>query len=1180
MANVAIVQAKPSKMSINKYFPEIVSNHTVTNFSLTDNPDLKKVLVRDTNIKINVEEFDFIILIGTEPLKYFSSKTSITECSGSLVPSNVKRFGEHKGMLAITNPFAMIFRPEAKEPFDLALSRITDIVNGVSRGKAECFYSSSAVSDALIYDTCDKAEQSGVLAMDSETTSFHIHKGHIIGLCLSAEPFTGTYTHADVISEAGLQRIQQVLDNPKVDVVGHNMKFDLKFFKHHFGLNFDKAFGENRVSDTMLMHSLLDERKGHGLKQLANKFTDMGNYDAELDEWKKNYCKENSISSDDFTYDLIPWDIIQEYGCLTKESKVLLEDGSWEEIGNLVASKYSGGVMSLNETTNTFEPKKVTGWYKNKHSSKQWYKVEFNCGVDPAQAKTNSRWGTLNGPVFTPDHRMLTDHGYVEIALLDPSVHKMVSNELTLSDDGMQVVLASLLADGTLQSKHGVGAGIFLSQSKNHRSNLDFKVASLGGCSGYYKELAPRNSNQNGQLHFYSDYTKQFSDMYHELDTRENSNSYKLLFTKELASRLDVRALACWYMDDGNLPSEGSCPRIWSTTSSEEERECMLDWLADLGVEAEFYATGDNAFIQIMNYHYFFKLIAPYMNKDMLYKIKGYDGDDACSYVWNFERKHPYHQTIVSVQKWDPPASRRGYQTSWCIDVEDNHNFVTQTGVVHNCMDADATIRLYHKFLPALRKNAKINWVYNNIMMPGLELLAEMEMTGIPIDIDRAQKVKDYLTKRMHEALSKIYEFDSVKRYEADVGAPFNPGSPVQLRQVLFDYEGLTPTGILTDTGMISTNAEALEKLKDKSPLVGQIAEYRRISKLVGTYLTNMIENVDSDGFLRCGFNQHVTTSGRLSSSGFINLQNLPARGVYGSAVKGSIVAPKGWKILAADLSSAEVYYAGLVSGDEGLCDVFRKIHEDPIVNSDPHSLIAFETFPVKATAPNQVKKLDPIWRQASKAIQFSALYGSGPDALADAINKELRAEWNKNPEAEEPHWYTKDMAIALLDKYFRKYPDLKKWIEFTHSEIVNKGFLYSMVGRKRRAFNHKSPDRSVVAEEQRSCLNAIIQGLSSDCLILGMVAARKEIRERNLQDHIKFIMTVHDSVVMLVRNDSYDIAKELLVRNCQQAPMEIGCSIPEAPIGMEVESGELGSPDYSLGKFEKEFGFLFEEEV
>ena len=99
---------------------------------------------------------------------------------------------------------------------------------------------------------------------------------------------------------------------------------------------------------------------------------------------------------------------------------------------------------------------------------------------------------------------------------------------------------------------------------------------------------------------------------------------------------------------------------------------------------------------------------------------------------------------------------------------------------------------------------------------------------------------------------------------------------------------------ILTDTGMISTNAEALEKLKEKSPLVGQIAEYRRISKIVGTYLSNILDGVDSDGFLRCSFSQHTTTSGRLSSSGFINLQNLPARGLYGSAVKGCVVAKDG----------------------------------------------------------------------------------------------------------------------------------------------------------------------------------------------------------------------------------------------------------------------------------------------
>jgi len=810
MANVAIVQAKPSKMSINKYFPEIVAGHTITNFSLTDNPDLKKVLVRDTNIVINPSDFDYIILIGTEPLKYFSKKSSITDSAGSLVPPNEKRCGDHKGLLAITNPFASVFRPETKEPFDLALGRITNIINGVEDVKAKCYYSSSNICDDYIFKTCDLAEESRVLSMDSETTSFHIHKGHIIGLCLSHAPNYGTYTHADVISDAALQRIQQVLDNPKVDVVGHNMKFDLKFFKHHFSLNFDKAFKENRVHDTMLMHYMLDERKGHGLKPLANKFTDMGNYDDELDAWKKEYCKANGLPESKFTYDLFPWEMIASYGC----------------------------------------------------------------------------------------------------------------------------------------------------------------------------------------------------------------------------------------------------------------------------------------------------------------------------------------------------------------------------------MDSDSTIRLYHKFLPAIRKNPKINWVYENIMMPGLELLAEAEMNGLPIDVKRAKKVKDYLTVKMHEALGKIYEFDSVKQYEEDRGEKFNPGSPVQLRKVLFEYEGLTPTGILTDTGEISTNAEALEQLKEHSPLVAQIAEYRRISKIIGTYLTNIIDGVDSDGRLRCGFNQHVTSSGRLSSSGFINLQNMPARGLYGSAVKGCVVAPKGWTLLLSDLQAAEVYFAAVVSGDETAKDVFRKMAEDPIANPDPHSIIAHSTFPVKSKKPSDIKRLDPVWRQASKGVQFSAIFGSGPDSLAEYINKELISEWHKHPEEPEPKLFTKADAEAILASYFKRFPELKKWIDATHADVVNKGFLYSRVGRKRRAFNHKSPDRGVVAEEQRSCLNAQIQGLSTDCLMLGLIAAYREIRERGLHDHIKFIITVHDSFAFLVRDGFYDIASEILVRNVQSETERVGCAIDGAPLGVEIESGESGCRDYSIGKILKEFPFILEEEV
>lgn len=482
---------------------------------------------------------------------------------------------------------------------------------------------------------------------------------------------------------------------------------------------------------------------------------------------------------------------------------------------------------------------------------------------------------------------------------------------------------------------------------------------------------------------------------------------------------------------------------------------------------------------------------------------------------------------------------------------------------VYAAKDPDATLRLHNKFLPLIRKNPQLNSLYTNILIPGNRFLQRIESRGVPFSVSRLKEASAVVSEKIREAQERIYQFDSVNRYELDKGSAFNPASPVQLRTLLFDYEGLTPTGIMTDTKQDSTNAEALEKLASDqdSSIAKAILEYRKFSKLLNTYIEKALDHVDLDGRLRTGFHLHTTTSGRLSSSGTLNLQQLPRDDAL---VKGCIKAREGYRIVAVDMTTAEVWVAAALSGDKGLQQVFINMTRDPAKYPDFHSNIAHMVFGLSCE-PQEVKKLFPALRQAAKAITFGILYGSGPAKVAQAVNEALLEQSLKTGEPFVP--CTKEKAEEYIAVYFKRFPRLKQWITECHNQILNHGFIYSHFGRKRRLRNITSSDRGVIGEELRSGFNAIIQGASSDILLLGAIDAEAEITARKLDAQI--LCMVHDSVVAEVHESCVEEYLELVVRNIQK---DRGLMIPGAPMGVDSDSEDGGSFDYSCGKLQKQY--------
>jgi DNA polymerase I-like protein with 3'-5' exonuclease and polymerase domains len=249
-------------------------------------------------------------------------------------------------------------------------------------------------------------------------------------------------------------------------------------------------------------------------------------------------------------------------------------------------------------------------------------------------------------------------------------------------------------------------------------------------------------------------------------------------------------------------------------------------------------------------------------------------------------------------------------------------------------MDALATFLIFEKF-KKVKENKRLKSVYDNILIPGTRFLIDTQDNGVPFNYKRLHIAQEIMQKDIDKAIAALYEDERVKRFEEIQGKEFNPNSTVQLRKLMFDYLGLRPTGKKTGTGADSTDAEVLKELAEQSPVPGLILDIRQKSKIKNTYLDKIIPQLDRDSRLRTGFNLHTTTSGRLSSSGKLNMQQLPRDN---PAVKGCIKAAAGHKIVAMDLTTAEVYAAAVLADDKALMQVFKS-------GGDFHSTVAKTVF-------------------------------------------------------------------------------------------------------------------------------------------------------------------------------------------------------------------------------------------
>jgi len=443
-------------------------------------------------------------------------------------------------------------------------------------------------------------------------------------------------------------------------------------------------------------------------------------------------------------------------------------------------------------------------------------------------------------------------------------------------------------------------------------------------------------------------------------------------------------------------------------------------------------------------------------------------------------------------------------------------------------IDAVATFRLYQEtLLPALEKNDVLYNMYRNLLIEGSFLLQDIEDNGVPFSRTKLVAAQETLNGTIEKTKNSFYDFQEVIDLENAQKKEFNPNSVQQLRELLFTRAGLPIPKKRTEKGAISTDATVLEALAKLHKLPKLILEYKKAVKLKSTYIDKALANLDADERLRTFFNLTTTTSGRLSSSGTLNMQQIPRDD---KLVKSCISAREGYVIVSQDLATAEMYVVAVLSGDKELQKLFKS-------GGDFHSATAKLVFNLDCKT-SEVKEKYPDLRQAAKSVSFGILYGSGPAKVAEMVGCSV------------------EQAIEYINAYFKKFSILKRWLDKKKEFIKKHGFVYSFFGRKRRLYNVFSKDKAISSHEVRSGVNALVQGPASDINLLAAIEMNKWLKANNMKS--KIFALVHDSIVAEVAVSELDIYTKKLKEFTQK---DRGLSIPGCPIGIDVEIGT----DYSF---------------
>ena len=408
----------------------------------------------------------------------------------------------------------------------------------------------------------------------------------------------------------------------------------------------------------------------------------------------------------------------------------------------------------------------------------------------------------------------------------------------------------------------------------------------------------------------------------------------------------------------------------------------------------------------------------------------------------------------------------------------------------------------------ALKADTDLWNLYNEVELPLVEVLREMEKAGVRVDAEKLKQAEQVLTVELNQLEQRIYDL---------AGEKININSPRQVGELLFDKLKLDTKAKKSRTGQYSTSEEVLVALKDRHAIVGLILDFRAAQKLINTYISALPGYIAEDGKIHTTYNQTVTATGRLSSSN-PNLQNLPIRSERGRFIREAVIPDEGCRFLSADYSQIELRLMAHFSQDAHMLAAFRN-------GQDIHAATAARIYglPIEQITKDQ--------RRKAKTANFGIIYGISAFGLAQQLDCS-RAE-----------------AKQLIDDYFAAFPSVIRYIESQKELARQRGYAETLFGRKRYLPDINSQNATVRSFAERNAVNAPIQGTAADIIKMAMVSIHRRLKAEGLQ--AQMIMQVHDELNFNVPVAEVDRVREIVVGEMQNAvhlsiPLIAECGVGE----------------------------------
>ena len=457
----------------------------------------------------------------------------------------------------------------------------------------------------------------------------------------------------------------------------------------------------------------------------------------------------------------------------------------------------------------------------------------------------------------------------------------------------------------------------------------------------------------------------------------------------------------------------------------------------------------------------------------------------------------------------------------YLLDAEMRHtlDFICSSQLGFEPQDAVSSCAALWQLYPlmaAKMRTASLVDLYNNVEMPLVDVLIDMEREGVRIDVQALKDYAERLTAERQQIEEEIYRLADMQ---------FNISSPKQLGEVLYERLKVTDKPPRTSTKQYSTAEDVLQKLADRHAIIPLILEYRSITKLVGTYLDSFPKLINpATGRLHTVYNQTVTATGRLSSSN-PNLQNIPIRTERGREIRRAFVARDAdHLLLAADYSQIELRIIASLAHDRHMLEAFAN-------GFDIHAATAAKIYhlPMEQVSKDQ--------RRNAKSVNFGIVYGISAFGLSEQLG------------------IPRKEAAALIEEYFAQYPDIAAFIEASKTFARNHGYAQTLLGRRRYLPDINSRNASARSFAERNAVNMPIQGTSADMIKLAMVRIHQELVRRHLRT--KMILQVHDELVFDLYRREEEEVRALVTHEMQNAlPLE-GISID---VGIDVGDNWLAA--------------------